>query len=226
MREILILVAAIPVLAVLIDFFLSHSLLGKRYRFFVAPGVILHELSHAIGCVATGAKITHISFFDKTGGSVEHQRPFLPLIGQVVISLAPLVGGVVAIYLISTNVGVSSVNLTGVTFSYPSIREIALSLLQGVSFSSRLDWLLMYAALSVAVTMNPSLQDLKNVAGTFVLSAAAVFALFRYTDFRPDLAVFIPDKLIVVVSTVDVLLVLSLILSVFVFALSRMIKPV
>lgn len=226
MREILALIIAIPVLAILIDFFLSHSLLGKRYRLFVAPGVILHELSHALGCLVTGAKITHISFFDRKGGSVEHQKPFIPLVGQVIISLAPLVGGVAIIFLVSKYIGVKEVSLAGMNLSYLSVKETVFNVLRGVSLSSRLDWLIIYLALSMAVTMNPSFQDLKNVAGTFALTVVVGLAIYKYTTFRFDPTPFVPEKLIMVISTVDVLLVLSLILSVFVLAISRMIKPV
>ena len=60
------------------------------YLFIRLPGVVLHECSHIIGCLLTGAQIRNIVLFSKDGGSVTYSRPRLPYIGDVIISTAPL----------------------------------------------------------------------------------------------------------------------------------------
>ncbi len=45
---------------------------GKIYRIFVTPGILVHELSHALACLLMGAKVTDMTIFDKEGGHVTH----------------------------------------------------------------------------------------------------------------------------------------------------------
>ncbi len=51
------------------------------------PGIILHELSHAIACVALGVKIKKIKWISKEGGFVihEHNKSYK----TIIISLIP-----------------------------------------------------------------------------------------------------------------------------------------
>jgi len=84
-------------LVVLLSFILDKMwgrILPHRviHRIFVTPGIIVHELSHAFACLITGAKITEIKFFDEEGGHVTHGKSKIPVLGQVMISLAPLFG--------------------------------------------------------------------------------------------------------------------------------------
>src|SRR5512147_1803669 len=60
------------------------------YLFLRFPGIVLHECAHIAGCLLTGAKIRHVVLFSREGGSVTCARPALPVIGDVIISTAPL----------------------------------------------------------------------------------------------------------------------------------------
>ncbi len=55
-----------------------------------APGVIVHECSHILGCLITGAKVKKVVFFSEKGGSVTYTSSKIPYLGDVVISTAPL----------------------------------------------------------------------------------------------------------------------------------------
>ena len=55
-----------------------------------APGVIVHECSHILGCLITGAKVKTVVFFSEKGGSVTYTASKIPYLGDVVISTAPL----------------------------------------------------------------------------------------------------------------------------------------
>lgn len=225
-QQIGILLAAIPVLAIFIDFFLSHSLLGHRYRWFVAPGVIVHELSHAAACLLTGAKIGKISVFAKEGGSVEHKKPKVPIIGQIFISIAPLLVGVAALYWLSRFIGFNQIDIRAITPTVEGAKEHLFDLARSIDLADRRSLLLFYLLLSIAVTMNPSVQDLMNIAVSAGLIAAVAYGVYRYTDFRPNFDIFIPEQLYLVLSTVVALLILSLFLSIIIFALSKIVKPV
>ncbi len=64
--------------------------LRSFYYVIRAPGVIVHECSHILGCLLTGAKVKKVVFFSKKGGSVTYSSSKIPYIGDVVISTAPL----------------------------------------------------------------------------------------------------------------------------------------
>jgi hypothetical protein len=64
--------------------------LRSFYYFIRAPGVIVHECSHILGCLITGAKVKKVVFFSQKGGSVTYTASKIPYLGDVVISAAPL----------------------------------------------------------------------------------------------------------------------------------------
>src|SRR5665647_3744235 len=42
------------------------------YSLLRAPGVIIHELSHVLGCLISGAKVKKVVYFSNKGGSVTY----------------------------------------------------------------------------------------------------------------------------------------------------------
>ena len=117
----LTLIVAIIFLSFFIDFLLSNSFFGGGYRVFVGPGIVLHELSHALLCFFTGAKINSISFFDKTGGSVQHKPSKIPILGPILISVAPFIFGAAVIFFLSRKIGIDGPNLAAVDISREGI---------------------------------------------------------------------------------------------------------
>jgi len=143
------LVAAL-VLSYAATFWLSRIFHGKTYRYLIAPGVIVHEYSHALGCVLTGARVREIRVFDARGGEVIHEEPRLAF-GSAIISMAPIIGASIAVYLLARLlvpgfVGFGDLNLSSWQF-------------------------LLFAYLSASITaaMAPSRQDLKVGAASFVM---------------------------------------------------------
>ena len=62
--------------------YLWHRALGSRmFRVMVAPGIIVHEYSHAAACLLTGTEIKEIKLFKKDGGHVVHEVPKPSLLG-------------------------------------------------------------------------------------------------------------------------------------------------
>jgi hypothetical protein len=138
-----------------------------------APGVVVHECAHILGCLITGAKIRNVVLFSREGGSVTHNPPVIPVIGDVVISTAPLfciplalalctyffsdyLGCVIPALPLTFNSANSFVVLGGgilVTFS----RNLV------VQFNA---WFLLYLylVLSLVLSAAPSMQDIRNAA--------------------------------------------------------------
>jgi hypothetical protein len=152
------------------------------YLFIRLPGVVLHEFSHSIGCLLTGARIRSIVFFSKDGGSVTYSRPKLPFIGDVIISTAPLFLLPLALSGVTWAFG----TFLGCTFPvFPATLAspgIFLDLANALfsTFSENLltrfnGWFLLYLylALSLILSAAPSTQDMKNAAAGMILMTLA-----------------------------------------------------
>ncbi len=67
------------------------------------PGVIIHELSHLVGCVITFTRVHKVRLFAPSGttlGYVQHARTHNP-IKNIIISIAPLFGVTAVIWLLT-----------------------------------------------------------------------------------------------------------------------------
>ena len=152
------------------------------YLFIRLPGVVLHECSHVIGCLLTGARIRSIVFFSKEGGSVTYSRPMLPFIGDVIISTAPLFLIPLALSAFTWAFG----TFLGCTFPvFPAtlatpgaFLDLADALFS--TFSENLltrfnSWFLLYLylAISLILAVAPGTQDMKNAAAGMILVTLA-----------------------------------------------------
>ncbi|MDO8444260.1 MAG: M50 family metallopeptidase [bacterium] len=212
------------ILSFLVNFFLVNSILGPSYRVFVAPGIVVHEFSHVLICFLTGAKVTKISLFDKEGGSVRHQPSRLPVIGPLLISFAPFIFGTALIILFAHWLGLKSADLSALQPNTGSVLTFLKSVAHQIDFHDPRNWLFLYLALSVAVTMTPSRQDILNIAFLLVAIFALAFYLFQFTKFRLNLSFLPTDQIIALLTTVIILLIFSLVLSIVIFAASKIIK--
>lgn len=152
------------------------------------PGVVLHECSHIIGCLLTGARIGKVVLFSDAGGSVTYSCPKIPFIGDVIISTAPLFLLPLALSLISWIFG----TFLGCIFPvFPSTLESLPAILDLVTaiagtFAENLvtrfnGWFLLYLYLTVSLILSvaPSSQDMKNAAaGTILLLLAGVLMVW------------------------------------------------
>ena len=163
-------------LSFVLDRLWSEIMVGKKYRIFIAPGIIIHELSHALMAVLVGAKIKEINFFTSRGGYVIYSSPKIPILGEIFINFAPVLGGIGALLLFSWLLGLP-LPLT------PSMEEFLLFIKE--SWLNWQFWLFVYLVISVSICLTPSFKDLKNALG-------AIFFLFllgvilNYFNFLPQ----------------------------------------
>jgi hypothetical protein len=152
------------------------------YLFIRFPGVVLHECSHIIGCLMTGARIQKVVLFSKDGGSVTSTRPRLPYIGDVIISTAPLFFLPLVLSFLTWIFGI----FLGCAFpAFPATVEspkVLGDLGKAVfyTFSDNLitrfnGWFLLYLYLTVSLVLSvaPSTQDMKNAAAGILLMILA-----------------------------------------------------
>ncbi|MCX6809514.1 MAG: M50 family metallopeptidase [Candidatus Berkelbacteria bacterium] len=159
------------------------------YYFLLFPGVIIHELSHVVGCILTGARIKDIQLFSKTGGFVVHEKPFLPYIGNFIISLLPLLAGAAISYFI----------LKSQFFGF-DLREI-----NGQKI------VYFYLLITILLTMFPSYQDIKNAGTVYFLLILTILIYGQKINLNPIFDNLVSSGLIcVAILLIANLLVISL----------------
>lgn len=165
----------------LINWLLVRSIIRHHYRFFVAPGVIVHELSHALGCLMTGAQILEINFWKASGGHVKHMQPVDPMrrmISDPIIALAPIWGTLLLLAFLTWMMfpevieAIQMNDLTAVTTA------IDLRQWQG--------WLYLYLVTSLLATVAPSATDMRYALESLVILALLLVVLSFIPGF-PDL---------------------------------------
>lgn len=132
-------------------------------RFLYYLGAVVHETSHAILCVLTGAKIEEFRIFSDQP-RVVHRKSRLPIAGELLISIAPIAGGLLFLFLVNHY-------LLGSYFTLPSFPRAAgwygllvepVRLLSQLDFLQWQSWLMIFLSLNAGAMLGPSPQDLKN----------------------------------------------------------------
>ncbi|MEI6499109.1 MAG: M50 family metallopeptidase [bacterium] len=222
--ELILLLLVVFIVSFLIDFFFSRSFIGRKYRIFVGPGVIIHEFSHAIMCLLTGAKIKKIRLFDKDGGSVEHTQSRIPIIGPILISFAPFLFGGCAIYFLSKLIGMSEISFNILNLDKNLFNIVFEQAIKLMHFDSIQSYLIFYLIISVIITMTPSLQDLKNSLVPLIISIVAISIYLYITNFHTLMPEVWLIRVISIISTLLILLLLCLFLSIITYIFSKLFR--
>jgi hypothetical protein len=185
----------------------SRALPARVLVILTAPGVAVHELSHALACILSGAKVHSVTLFRSDGsGEVRHGPPKLKYIGPMLIGLAPLLGGTLCLVLIGMLLR-APVNPFGVSTGgvQPDQLRFLLDLavlviddlglyLRASSWSDWRTYVFLYFAMCFALTMAPSGKDLKNGAvGILIICGLVLLAhlvIDRLIQARGDGVVF------------------------------------
>lgn len=148
--------------------FLNHPVVRLSYY----AGTLVHECSHALVCLLTGARIQKFKVFSREP-QVVHGPSKIPFIGGPLISIAPLFGGLLFLWLMNHYLlgGAFSFGQMGslvASWAAPGadwLRPItnALSLLAQLRPFEWQSWLMVFLALNMGAMLGPSIQDLRNM---------------------------------------------------------------
>ncbi len=88
----------------------GYSRFGRRYIYFVAPGVICHETGHALGCLLTGTRIVEFVPFRLSGNELGHvthecRKTFFGQMANFFIGTGPVWFGCLMIFLLARLLG-------------------------------------------------------------------------------------------------------------------------
>jgi len=147
------------------------------FRLFAAPGVILHELSHALIAVLSFHKIIEISFFNTNGsdamGYVTHSYNPTSLYqrcGNLFIGIAPAFAGVGALFFIYNYFGLLPQN------EHLDFIVYCKSILKNLIDMPLIDsFICVYLSSSIATTMSPSKADYKGAIGGIIVILILLF---------------------------------------------------
>ncbi len=151
--------------------FLNWRYLNYRIiRFLYYIGAFVHETSHAILCILTGAKIEKFTVFSDQP-QVAHRRSKVPLVGELLISAAPIAGGLAFLFLVNRY-------LLGNYFIVPQFsgwhdwQDIfvgPLRLLSQIDLFRWQSWVAILLSFNAGAMLGPSPRDLKNVWPALIL---------------------------------------------------------
>jgi len=130
-------------------------------------GVIIHEFSHALMCIFTGAKITEFKIFNRQP-HVSHTKSKIPILGQSLISLAPIAGGFLFLYLVNKYLLFNYLTMNEIS-NWSEILNIPLNILSQINITTWQGWIIILLSLNVGAMIGPSFQDLKNIWWIFII---------------------------------------------------------
>ncbi|MCD4705102.1 M50 family metallopeptidase [bacterium] len=152
------------IIITILSYFSSY--LNNKYlnftltRMFYFLGAFIHESSHALMCVLTGAKITEFKVFTKQP-RVSHYRSKIPFLGQSLISLAPLAGGIFFLFLINKYL-LHNYLILNSPQNFSEIFQFILIVLEQINFLEWPAWVIVLLSFNIGAMIGPSWQDLKN----------------------------------------------------------------
>ena len=156
------------------------------YILLMLPGTIAHETSHALAALLMGAHITKFSVFPsgETLGHVEYTSPKIPLIGNVVISIAPLIGCPAILLLISSYFGLHFDLKPGsfdILTETRSLLDGTLSFITGLDYLNWKTYVFFYVGLTLGAGAAPSKTDIMSMLPGLIVIVAVIYAL-NYFD--------------------------------------------
>ena len=189
----LVWVAIATILSYIIERLWSDIASRRAFRVAMAPGVIVHEVSHVVACWLVGAKVSRVQLFGASGGSVTHAKPRLPVMGQPIISLAPVAGCTLALWCVwwffSGRLGLEFSNLPQIDLTaaggkalWQTLNTLFADSLKQVftrKFLSAEGAIFIYLVLTFSICMAPSFQDLRHALLGLVVIGAIVFLINR-----------------------------------------------
>ena len=137
--------------------YLNYPIVKFLYYF----GVAIHELSHAIFCVLTGARITEFSIFSKQP-HVTSLKPRLPIAGQFLVSLAPIIGGLAFLFILNKYF-LSGYFTIPIIVGPKDIFFAPFNLLSQINLLNWQSWLMVFLFLNAGAMIGPSFSDIKNI---------------------------------------------------------------
>jgi len=160
--------------------FLNYKINHLLYYF----GAFIHESSHALMALLTGAKVHQYKVITYQP-QVTYSNSKIPILGNLLISIAPILGGISFLFLVNKFFLANQ-------FIMPAFSNWKFFLNDFFKFISQInlagwkDWVLIFLLLNMGAMIGPSVQDLKNV---WILILILIFIPWQFFNHLGMLAV-------------------------------------
>ena len=186
---------------------LYQEFLVLRILLFI--GVFIHEASHALACFVTGASVYEFNV-GLYHGHVKHGEPKIPILGNVIISLAPFFVGICLLVLLFMWVlDVSSLNEFAKLFkpdvfaNFSNLVEGVKNIINQIDFMHWKFWAALLLMFNILATFHPSPQDFKNITlGVVIYVALSLFPFMRVVNISLIYVLLLADGLVLCASLV------------------------
>ncbi|KKL03805.1 hypothetical protein LCGC14_2622440 [marine sediment metagenome] len=169
----------------------SKYLKLRILKFFLFPGAVVHELSHALLCLATGTTIKDLNILKLEDGGIKYDKPKVPILFDFFIATAPIFGCAFVLILISIILGnpirVNESLPYEVTFSIKAIFDYAKNFLDIIWLTINAFWgrgfhtissiIFVIASIILTVSMAPHRADIKYIVLGFIILGFILYAL-------------------------------------------------
>lgn len=125
-------------------------------------GAFVHESSHALLCIFTLAKVEEFTVFSSQP-HVLYRKSKIPFIGNVLISSAPIFGGLLFLYLLNQFLFGNFFAMLTPQANVQSILLSPFSLLGQIGIFHWQSLVMLLLLVNVGAMIGPSLQDMKNM---------------------------------------------------------------
>jgi len=163
------------ILGYLVEYVLSFVFSQYIFRIFVGPGIILHEVSHALVARLFGGKVVEFNIFDEKGGSVKYTQPKFSNFTNILVGLAPIIVAIAVLFLITKLFHFDFILDQNQVLTYKQFKSFFLDL----NYHSVKTYIFLYLSLSIAAAMIPSKQDMSlSWAGLGFFAVLSVLIFF------------------------------------------------
>ena len=125
-------------------------------------GAIVHESSHALLCLLTGAQISEFQVFSDEP-HVTHSKSKLPVIGMFLISSAPIYGGLFFLYLINYYLLGNHFTISPIANDWKNTILEPFKVIKQINLLEWQSWVMFFLFLNIGAMIGPSFKDLKNI---------------------------------------------------------------
>lgn len=137
--------------------FLNYKINYLLYYF----GTFIHESSHALFCILTGARISEYKIFvDQPRVSYSNSK--IPLLGNLLIAIAPIFGGLMVLYFVREYFFINQYVMPQF-YNWKLLLTDSINFLRQINLTNWKNLLTIFLFLNAGAMIGPSWQDLKNV---------------------------------------------------------------
>ena len=169
----------------------SKYLNVKIVKSFLLPGTVIHKLSHALLCLATGTTIKELNIFKIEDSGIQYDRPKIPYFFDFFISTSSIFGCASALIITSiilnNPIQVNESLPNEMVFSMKLVFDYAKNFLDMIWLTLEAFWksgfhsissiLFTIASIIFTVSMAPHTREIKYIVLGFIILGTALFFL-------------------------------------------------